>query len=491
MIYAKLKNLPRRKKKLFYGLLLTVNDIVFFALSYYSAYYLRFYTTIFGENKPIYSIDENYVFYSMIFILSAIFIFFLFNLYNWDNIYRGSGYYTRILKAISINIVVIIIFGYILETFSFSRIWIFLLFFISIFLIFLSRLIIEIVTQKLIQKLHLSSRVLIVGVGENAKRIEDSLNKYSHGLYKVIGYVDKLDKLEAFKDHLEESLYNKKSLILGLIDDLKKIVKKSGAQRVIISSPEYRYYEILNILEELKGLDVSVLIFPGFFEFSIRRMSMREIGGIPLMQITNIGFFGLNLFYKNVIDYVLGSIIFLFFIPVCLVVGPIIKLDSKGPVFYRQKRYTKDYRQFYIYKFRTMYMDAEKRLGELLEYSQADGPLFKMKNDPRVTRFGRFLRKFSIDELPQIINVLRGELSLVGPRPPIPGEVEQYDKWQKKRLNVKQGITGLWQISGRSELSFEEMVKLDLYYIQNWSITLDIKILLKTIPAVLFRRGAY
>ena len=144
-----------------------------------------------------------------------------------------------------------------------------------------------------------------------------------------------------------------------------------------------------------------------------------------------------------------------------------------------------------MYKFRTMYVDAEERLKDLMKYNEADGPLFKMKNDPRITRVGRFLRKFSIDELPQIINVLKGELSLVGPRPPIPGEVEKYDEWEMKRLNVKQGITGLWQISGRSELSFEEMARLDLYYIQNWSIEMDIKIILKTIPAVLFGKGAY
>ena len=169
----------------------------------------------------------------------------------------------------------------------------------------------------------------------------------------------------------------------------------------------------------------------------------------------------------------------------------LIKIDSKGPVFFEQKRMTKDCRIFYMYKFRTMYVDAEKRLKDLMKYNEADGPLFKMKNDPRITRVGRLLRKFSIDELPQIINVLKGELSLVGPRPPIPSEVEKYDEWEMKRMNVKQGITGLWQISGRSDLSFEEMARLDLYYIQNWSIEMDIKILLKTIPIVLFGKGAY
>ena len=138
-----------------------------------------------------------------------------------------------------------------------------------------------------------------------------------------------------------------------------------------------------------------------------------------------------------------------------------------------------------------MYIDADRRIKELEGYNEADSPLFKIKNDPRITRVGRFIRRFSIDELPQIINVLKGELSLVGPRPPLPCEVKKYDEWEMKRMNVKQGITGLWQVSGRSELSFEEMARLDLYYIQNWSIEMDIKILLKTIPTVLFGKGAY
>ena len=234
-----------------------------------------------------------------------------------------------------------------------------------------------------------------------------------------------------------------------------------------------------------------VMVFPGFFEFSVKRMSMREIAGIPLMQVSNIGFFGFNLFLKNAIDYLVGIIIFIFFIPVYLIIGLAIKFNSPGPVFYQQKRLTKGCKVFYMYKFRSMFVDADKRLAELRKYNEADGPIFKIKKDPRITTVGRFIRRFSIDELPQIINVLRGELSLVGPRPPLPQEVKQYGEWEMKRMNVKQGITGLWQISGRSELSFEEMARLDLYYIQNWSIEMDIKIILKTFPTILLGKGAY
>jgi len=479
------KSFKRTHKKVIYGLILGFNDIFFLAVAFYLSYYIRFYTGDFAASGQITTLDFNYRFYSIIFILSAIFILYLSKLYDWDRIYRGSGYYSRILRAIIINIIVIILAGYVLELFSFSRKWILLLFILSILLILTSRIIIELITVKLLRKLDIKSGTIIVGVSENANRIEDSFRKYSMEGDTILGYVDKKSKI------LKNKKYYMDFNILGYLEDIREVIYKNGIQRVIISGPEYNYNEILEILEKIKGLDISVMVFPGFFEFSIKRMSMREIAGIPLMQVANIGFFGFNLFLKNLIDYLLGSIIFLFFIPIYLIMGLAIKLDSPGPVFYQQKRYTRDCKVFYMYKFRSMYIDADRRIKELEGYNEADGPLFKIKNDPRITRVGRFIRRFSIDELPQIINVLKGELSLVGPRPPLPREVEQYDEWEMKRMNVKQGITGLWQVSGRSELSFEEMARLDLYYIQNWSIEMDIKILLKTIPTVLFGRGAY
>ena len=479
------KNNPRIKKKIIYGFILGINDVFFFGLAFYISFYLRFNTDLFAENQAVFFIETNYLFYSIIFILSAILIFSIYRLYSWDNIYRGSGYYTRIIKGIIINIIVIILSGYIFELFTFSRKWILLLGVLSLAFIYFSRLLIEIITTRLLCKINTSPGTIIIGIGENSKRIEDSLEKYSLEDDRILGYVEDEERIK------ENKKYAGDFHILGNLKDIRNIIFKYRIQRVIISGPEYKYFELLDILERLKGLDISVLVFPGFFEFSIKRMNMREIAGIPLMQVTNIGFFGINLFLKNVLDYLLGGIIFIFFIPVYLIMGAAIKLDSPGPVFYQQERYTKDSKTFYMYKFRSMYIDADKRLNELQDYNEADGPIFKMKRDPRITRVGRLIRRFSIDELPQIINVLKGELSLVGPRPPLPKEVEQYEDWQMKRLNVKQGITGLWQTSGRSELSFEEMARLDLYYIQNWSIEMDIKILLKTIPTVLFGKGAY
>jgi exopolysaccharide biosynthesis polyprenyl glycosylphosphotransferase len=479
------RRLSRKKKNLAYGLVLFLSDIIFLGLSFYMSYFLRFRTVTFSEANKIYLIEVNYFIYSIVFIVSALLIFAIHSLYDKDKIYRGSGYYTRIIRAIFINIIVIILAGYIFNLFTFSRKWILLLFILSIVLVLLGRMIIDRVTQKISRVIKIYSKTIIVGIGENAKRIENSLKKYAYEDDIVVGHVDKKQRI------LKGDEYTRNLTILGYLEDLSEIINKNNIQRVIISSPEFKYFEILEILENLKGMDITTLIFPGFFEFSLRRLSVREIGGVPLMQVSNIGFFGINLFLKNFIDYVFGTIIFIIFIPIYLFVGMLIKIDSRGPVLFEQRRMTKDCRMFYMYKFRTMYVDAEERLKELMKYNEADGPLFKMKNDPRITRIGRFLRKFSIDEIPQIINVLRGELSIVGPRPPLPIEVEKYDEWEMKRMNVKQGITGLWQVSGRSDLSFEEMARLDLYYIQNWSIEMDIKIMLKTIPAVLSRKGAY
>jgi len=177
--------------------------------------------------------------------------------------------------------------------------------------------------------------------------------------------------------------------------------------------------------------------------------------------------------------------------PLFLFVTLLIKLTSSGPIFFKQKRIGLNGREFVLYKFRTMYKDAEKQQKMLEALNEMDGPVFKIRKDPRITPVGKFLRKFSIDELPQLFNVFIGHMSLIGPRPPLPNEVIQYETWQRRRLSMRPGITCLWQISGRNEIDFEEWMRLDLEYLDNWSLWVDIKILVKTIPVVLFGSGAY
>jgi exopolysaccharide biosynthesis polyprenyl glycosylphosphotransferase len=194
---------------------------------------------------------------------------------------------------------------------------------------------------------------------------------------------------------------------------------------------------------------------------------------------------------KRSIDLVLSAAGLAVFLVLFAVLAVLIKLDSSGPAFYGQMRVGKDGRPFRLLKFRSMRQDADLLLAELEQLNEVSGPMFKIRQDPRVTRVGAFLRRYSLDELPQLINVMRGEMSLVGPRPPLPSEVERYEDWQLGRLRALPGITGLWQVSGRSEVAFDDMVRLDLQYIRNRSLALDVEILLRTIPAVLSTRGAY
>jgi len=194
---------------------------------------------------------------------------------------------------------------------------------------------------------------------------------------------------------------------------------------------------------------------------------------------------------KRTIDLLGTLALLVVFAPLMLIIALMIRLDSKGPIIFAQKRIGRNGREFIAYKFRTMRVGADEEKATLNGLNEAKGPLFKIRNDPRRTRVGRWIRRSSMDELPQFFNVLRGEMSLVGPRPALPEEVEQYQEWHKRRLEIAPGVTGLWQVSGRNDLIFDEMVMLDIYYIENWTPWSDIWILLRTVPTVLFARGAY
>lgn len=476
----------RRRKKILYGFLLAIFDLILLSLAFFLAFYLRFFSD--PNIEPFYKVYDfyiDYVRYSAFSVALILFLNFVTRIYNWDYRYRGAGLNTKLFINITFGLLFTVILGFTVETFNFSRLWVGYSYIFTVLFLIFYRLIFDRVYYYFIKKRRDFSKTIILGVGEDANRITMTFNDDQYNDMQVVGIVDTREKIEKSRVRL------KGYRIIGYVEDLDEIIAENKIQTVIVSGKAYHYYEILDIIETLKGMDVLILMFPGFFEFSINRMESREISGIPVIHIANIGFFGFNLFLKNMFDYVLGTIFFIFFIPIYLVIGFLIKLDSKGAVFYLQKRVTKDGKEFWMYKFRTMVKDADKMLDQLKDKNEADGLLFKIRQDPRITRVGRLLRRLSLDELPQIINVLKGELSLVGPRPPLPSEVEKYKKWHRKRLNVKQGITGLWQVTGRSDLGFEEGIKLDLYYIQNWSITMDLKILLKTIPAIFTRRGAY
>jgi exopolysaccharide biosynthesis polyprenyl glycosylphosphotransferase len=258
-----------------------------------------------------------------------------------------------------------------------------------------------------------------------------------------------------------------------------------------VALPPHQHAQTLEILDSCRELGVEFKLVPDLCEMRFHEVRIDALNGVPLIGVKDVVLQGTNLLVKRMVDVALVLVTLLFAALPMLVIASIIKLSSPGPVLFRQKRVGKDGRIFVCFKFRSMYKDAEARLDEIRHLNEADGPIFKMKEDPRLTPFGKFLRRTSLDELPQLFNILKGDMSWVGPRPPTPDEVKSYSDWQLQRLAVTSGLTGLWQVSGRSNLSFDEMVKLDLYYAENWSLVLDLTIMLRTIPAVLKRSGAY
>ncbi len=252
--------------------------------------------------------------------------------------------------------------------------------------------------------------------------------------------------------------------------------------------------ERLDSCEELfllcEELGVTARVVLDLFPHTISRMELHELDGFPLLTFSPTPSDEVVLLMRRVMDVVFSGLLLLAAIPIMAAAGLAIKLTSRGPIFFQQERCGLHGRRFVMYKFRSMVDDAEQRRYELEALNEMDGPVFKSSRDPRVTMVGKFLRRFSIDELPQFYNVLKGDMSLVGPRPPLPEEVGRYKRWQRRRLSMKPGITCLWQISGRNQVGFDEWMKLDLNYIDNWSLLLDLKILLKTVPVVLMGKGA-
>jgi exopolysaccharide biosynthesis polyprenyl glycosylphosphotransferase len=315
--------------------------------------------------------------------------------------------------------------------------------------------------------------VLIVGANALGRQLAAELT----GRYRVVGFVDN-----------GSDLSDGDGALLGPIAQLDQIIQRHGVDELIIALPADRREQVSRLIARGFHRAVQVRFLPDLSDFLPRRLEVGHLGGRPYIGFASVARVSP---LKRAFDVLAASLGLLLLAPLFGIVALLIRLDSPGPIFYRQCRLGKHGQPFWILKFRSMYQDADRRLAELRAHNEATGPLFKMRADPRVTRVGRVLRRTSIDELPQLINVLRGEMSLVGPRPPLPDEVEQYEDWQFGRLRANPGITGLWQVSGRSQVPFQDMVRLDLHYIRNWSLGLDVEILLRTIPAVLTSRGAY
>ncbi len=279
--------------------------------------------------------------------------------------------------------------------------------------------------------------------------------------------------------------------VVGSFADAADAVARTGADTVaVLSCPELDAQALRRLAWTLEKTDTDLIVAPALMDAAGPRTTIRPIDGLPMLHVEHPELTGARRVVKGLIDRAMAALILLLLAPVMAVIVVLIRHDSPGPALFRQVRVGQDGRPFTVFKFRTMQQSAEARLAALLALDEGNGVLFKIRHDPRITRLGRTLRRFSLDELPQLINVLRGQMSMVGPRPPLPAEVELYVPDTLRRLAVKPGMTGLWQVSGRSDLSWEESVRLDLRYVENWSLTSDLIILARTLGAVLRPSGA-
>ena len=276
------------------------------------------------------------------------------------------------------------------------------------------------------------------------------------------------------------------------IDGLEGVVDAAGADTLaIVGTNTFPTGTLRRLSWRLEGKPIQLIVAPALTDFAGPRIVVRPVGGLPLLHIDEPQFKGLRRAMKHLLDASLGGLLLILLSPLLLGVAIAIKLGDGGPVFFRQNRVGRHGHPFQMWKFRTMVVGSEEQLEGLLDFNEHNGGLFKIRQDPRVTRVGAFLRKHSLDEMPQLLNVVRGSMSMVGPRPPLAREVELYGEEMRRRLLVKPGMTGLWQINGRSDLAWDEAVRLDLYYVENWSPALDFMVLWKTLPVVLKGQGGY
>jgi len=327
-------------------------------------------------------------------------------------------------------------------------------------------------------------RVIVIGTERSTAELIRRLRRHDDHPFLVVGAL-----VDSAQGDTVEGVP-----IVGTSRDAAEALISSGADTIAFGAwSTLSQAELRRLSWELEGTHVDILVSPNLTDVSGPRISVRPVAGLPLLHVEKPEFTGFRRVFKGLFDRGVAAVSLVLLSPLFLVLAIAVRLDSKGPAFFRQERVGRAGRTFTMLKFRSMTIDAEDRLDEIKQDNVhgEDGPMLKVVNDPRITRVGHFLRRTSLDELPQLVNVLLGQMSLVGPRPPLPREVAQYENHVQRRLLVKPGLTGLWQVSGRADLSWEDSVRLDLYYVDNWSFLLDIAILVRTVRAVLASRGAY
>lgn len=472
---------------------LVIVDAVIAAVSFVVAFYVREGVPVFADGSMAWS--ERFAPYGALLLFVVAIRLLTFNYYS---LYRVRGEFSlvddgiRIFKATAIGSLLIVAAaflyrgGFEFRAFSYAR-SVFVYDFAFVFIgIALLRLVMRTVQTFVRERQINLIPTLVVGRGPEASLFIREMRERPALGYRVIGVVETDLSALSISETYEDVP------VIGSLNTLPEVIRDSGANEVIIADPHVNgdaLFEVMMRCGRRRGVEFRIA--PSLFNCLPRKTEIDQIGVLPMIRLFREPLSNSARILKRTFDLLFSALAILLLLPVWLLIALLIKLDSKGPVFYTQERVGMDGRLFLLYKFRTMTAGADPELHR--EYQRAfiagraeanlgdeQKPTYKLLSDPRVTRIGKMLRRTSLDEVPQLLNVLAGDMSMVGPRPPIPYEVEAYELWHRKRLDMKPGLTGLWQVSGRNRLPFEEMVRLDLFYIENWSLLLDLKIILRT-----------
>lgn len=472
-----------------YKYIFAISDFI----SVFISFILSHYITADILNKNVYVNENEILTYLTFFVYSSIFIF----IFQNNNLYKINIFLTRaphltaLLKSFLYGTVILILFSFVIKfnLILSSRVFVICFFIIALTSVSSIRLLILKPFYLNFTKILSNSNVIIIGGGKSGKLLAEKLIFENYYGMKIKGFLD--DDIPAGTDIF------KGILCVGKIDDLSEQIKILNIDEIIIAIDNIGYEKLLDLIDNCNKLEKTVKLTSELFNIVPEKIVTENYSGIPVVDISPKINKNLNYLYKRIFDYVAAFIGIILLSPVFIVISLIVKLSSPGEVFFKQLRIGKDGEPFVFYKFRSMYKNSdnditrEMNMKEFMKHDKyVNGNSMKIINSKNVTPVGKFLRKTSMDELPQLFNVIKGDMSLVGPRPCLEYEYLAYDEWQKRRHSVLPGCTGVWQVSGRSSVSFKDSVVLDLYYINNMTPWLDLQLIFKTFPVMIFGRGA-
>lgn len=464
---------------------LLICDIVMIGFAMRIAFFLRFNLNITIFDQEAFSSPFYYQAIILTYIIPIwIGIFLLRGLYNKQYLLGGTQEYDMLFQGNTLAMFTVITVGFFEPGFVFARGWMLISWLSTILFTTLGRFVYRRLIYMLRTKGLFLSKAIMVGYNDEAKQIAEQLVVKRNSGLQLLGFVD--DQMPVTKT-LNNSLR-----YLGNFSALDKIITDNHVEEVILTNSALSREQILSIFEQYGvSKTVKLRMSSGLYEIITTGLQVKEIAWVPLVEVNKVRLTGMDLGLKTLLDYSLTIPLVILMLPIFLVIAVAIKLDSPGPIIYRRRVVGVNGKIFDAFKFRTMHINGDEILNLHPEKKAELQEKHKLKDDPRITRVGKFLRKLSLDEFPQLFNVLRNEMSLVGPRMITPEEISEYNQWGMNLLTVKPGITGKWQVSGRSDVSYQDRVRLDMFYIRNWNIWMDIQLLIQTIPAVLTRRGAY